>query len=123
LQYHLYAYDDAARTQLDGSIIFSWSVDGSQSLSAIPAANRSGDYYMRLTVSDLTGRTSQQDFALHVTPVADVPLLTVPPTIAATLDSGAFALNFSADLQDTDGSEALAIAISGLPAELSLNHG
>lgn len=113
----------SAGTNLGGGV---WQLTPAQlaGLSLIPAANMSGT--INLTVSATsseagTTATASSPLVVTVTGVADAPNLSVVP--ATGVENTPVALNISASLTDTDGSETLAITISGIPAGASLSAG
>ncbi len=104
----------------------SWTLTQAQlsGLNLISPANWSGSLNLSVAVtSSENGFSSTTSAALPVTiaGVADTPLLTVAP-VSGNEDT-AIALNISAALVDTDGSETLAISISGVPSGATLSAG
>ncbi|MBB3020349.1 hypothetical protein FHR70_003430 [Microvirga lupini] len=71
--------------------------------------------------SNGTTATTDRPFHVTVTDVSDTPLLTTRD--ASGLEDTSIALDLSASLTDTDGSEVLSIRIQGVPADASLSHG
>ncbi|MBX9683731.1 MAG: tandem-95 repeat protein [Hyphomicrobium sp.] len=110
-----------------------------------PTANASGADFFLVNVKDAYGATAQQRVDVTVSAVADQPTLTVvspviipevplpPADIVAILlagtgeddqwDNVTVALNISSSLVDTDGSEALALRITDVPAGGTLSAG
>ncbi|MBP2228765.1 putative component of type VI protein secretion system [Azospirillum agricola] len=87
-------------------------------------ANYSGDFQLTTTVKLVGGLiTINKDIAVHVAPVADLPVLSVGATVNGTEDQ-AIGLNISGSLLDLDGSESLSFTVAGLPvgARLSAGH-
>ncbi|WP_143268948.1 Ig-like domain-containing protein [Azospirillum agricola] len=87
-------------------------------------ANYSGDFQLTASVKLVGGLiTLNKDIAVHVTPVADLPVLSVGATINGVEDQ-AIGLNISGSLLDIDGSESITgLVVSGLPVGATLNHG
>lgn len=113
----------SAGTDLGGGV---WQLTPAQlsGLTLTPVANMSGT--LNLTVSATsteagTSATSTSSMTVTVAGVADAPVVTAPP--AAGVENTPVALNISASLSDTDGSESLTITISGVPAGASLSAG
>ncbi|WP_201837001.1 Ig-like domain-containing protein [Microvirga zambiensis] len=105
-----------------------WSVDPAHlgSLNFVPPPNKYGTY--TLTVEATTREASNGDtlatsrtIAISVAPSADAPVVTVHD--ATGNEDGRIALNLSASLTDTDGSEVLSIVIEGLPEGARLSAG
>ncbi|MBA1157363.1 Ig-like domain-containing protein [Microvirga mediterraneensis] len=105
-----------------------WSVDPAQiaSLQFVPPANSHGTY--QLTVTATTQERSNDDthetqrtIAVTVAPKADAPTVTVHD--ASGQEDGTIALDVSAALVDTDGSEVLSVVIQGLPEGARLSKG
>ncbi len=61
-------------------------------------------------------------FDVQVIAVADQPLLTVPAELSFSEDQPAL-FSIATNLQDTDGSEMLAVVLSGVPAGATLSDG
>ena len=93
-------------------------------LTLTPPANWSGSVGLSVTATSAeagTTATLSSTLPLTITGVADAPTLSV---IAATgAEDTAIALHINAALTDTDGSEALAIIIAGLPSGATLSAG
>jgi large repetitive protein len=104
-----------------------WSLTPGQltGLTIMPPANFAGTMNLSVTAistepdGDAATRTSP--LTVTVTPVADAPTLTVKA--AAGNEDTAISLNIAAALTDTDGSESLAIKITGVPSGATLSAG
>ncbi|WP_284198481.1 tandem-95 repeat protein [Azospirillum oryzae] len=92
-------------------------------LSLTPPSNSDADFTLGIEVVSGTGNThTSLTQAVTVTAVADNPLLTVQA--ASGNEDTAIALDITAALADTDGSEVLAsIVIEGVPTGASLSAG
>ncbi|WP_343049634.1 tandem-95 repeat protein [Azospirillum melinis] len=94
-------------------------------LKLTPPANYSGTVTLTVEAASQDGTAapawSTKSFSVTYTAVADAPTVTVHDTTGA--EDTAIALNLSASLVDTDGSETMAVILSGLPAGAVLNHG
>ena len=94
-------------------------------LKLVPPANYSGTATVKVEATSQDGTaapvtwTSSHDVTYKA--VADAPKLTVHDATGA--EDTAIALNVSANLMDTDGSETMAVILSGLPAGAVLNKG
>ena len=94
-----------------------------------PPANFSGAIALTVAAdgvgSDGVTRSSTAPLSVAVTAVADQPALSAPPALSlqASSTGGAVALNLAAALTDTDGSEKLALTVSGVPAGATLSAG
>ncbi|MES2729487.1 MAG: Ig-like domain-containing protein [Pseudomonadota bacterium] len=104
-----------------------WSLSPAQLAGLIltPPANFSGIIALQVsavsTENNGTHTVINVPVSVTVTPVADVPIL---GTVAAIgREDTAIALNISAALNDTDGSETLSVTISGVPAGATLSAG
>ncbi|NYZ23140.1 hypothetical protein HND93_25815, partial [Azospirillum sp. ROY-1-1-2] len=105
----------------------SWTLAAAdlEALTISPPAHYSGT--MALTVaatateSDGSTATTTTAMAVTVTPVADAPVLEVAD--ATGVEDSAIALDLSAALTDTDGSETLSVSVSGLPDGATLSAG
>ncbi len=113
----------SAGTNMGGGI---WQLTPAQltGLTITPASHMSGT--LNLSVSAIsseagTTATTTSPLIVTVTGVADAPTVTAPP--ASGVENSPVALNIAASLTDTDGSETLAITISGVPAGASLSAG
>ncbi|WP_434623080.1 tandem-95 repeat protein [Azospirillum sp. B2RO_4] len=92
-------------------------------LSLTPPSNSDADFTLGIDVVTNSGNThTSLTQAVTVTAVADSPLLTVQA--ASGNEDTAIALDITAALADTDGSEVLAsIVIDGVPSGASLSAG
>ncbi|NYZ24288.1 tandem-95 repeat protein, partial [Azospirillum oleiclasticum] len=105
----------------------SWTLTASEldGLTITPPANFAGEIALTVTAtsveSDGTTATSTAAFAVAVAGVADTPVLTVVDS--AGVEDTAIALDLSAALTDTDGSETLSVTVSGLPDGATLSAG
>ncbi|KAA0576911.1 tandem-95 repeat protein [Azospirillum sp. B21] len=94
-------------------------------LKLVPPANYSGTATVKVEATSQDGTaesvswTSSHDVTYKA--VADAPKLTVRDTTGA--EDTAIGLNVSANLMDTDGSETMAVILSGLPDGAVLNKG
>ena len=86
-----------------------------------PRANWSGSDSFQYRVSDGEQTSATYTITINVTPVADVPTLSVQN--ATGNEAAAIPLVIGSALTDTDGSETLSIRISGVPAGVSLSAG
>ena len=98
----------------------SWTLKPSElaGLKVTPPRNISGGMDLTLTATSMerankSTATVSSTFHVEVTPSADAP--TVRTTNAAGKEDTLIALNLSAALVDTDGSETLSVVLSGLP--------
>ncbi|HXC60589.1 MAG TPA: cadherin domain-containing protein [Steroidobacteraceae bacterium] len=105
-------------------------VNGTRTLTVTTKSNTSGSVTVRLTATDGGGLTTQRDFQLNITPVADAPMVTVAspkapqaPATRSTLALGALGVDLQAALVDQDGSETLTVQVSGVPASLAFSAG
>jgi len=105
-----------------------WSIDPAHlgSLNFVPPANKFGTF--ALTIEATTREASNGDtlttsrtVSVSVAPSADAPVVTVHDATGS--EDGKIALNLSASLTDTDGSEVLSIVIEGLPEGARLSSG
>ncbi|WP_114946278.1 Ig-like domain-containing protein [Microvirga calopogonii] len=105
----------------------SWQVTPEQlaGLAILPPENFSGTINLSLRSTSISpnGSTAIVDspFRIHVDAVADTPVVGVHD--AATKEDQPIALDLSAALTDTDGSEMLSVVIEGLPAGSRLSAG
>lgn len=105
----------------------SWSVDPADlaSLSFTPPSDFAGDINMTMNVTstenDGDTASTSVPFTVSVTADADAPTVSVGE--AAGLEDTAIALDISAALTDTDGSESLSISIAGVPTGAILSAG
>ena len=110
--------------QPDGS----WSVPPADlaHLSITPPVDFAGtiDLTLRATARETSNgstATRNVDFRVVVDDISDAPVVITHD--AAGREDESIALNLSASLTDTDGSEVLSITILGVPAGASLSHG
>jgi VCBS repeat-containing protein len=100
-------------------------------LTLTPPANFSGNISLNVsaTATESTGATAttQSPLVVVVTPTVDAPVISGNTTIVtmAQGSGGQSTINLPvlATLVDTDGSETLSIAISGVPTGATFNHG
>ena len=105
----------------------SWTLTQAQltNLTITPPHNYSGGFDLSVTATSsenaTTASTSPVPLHVDVAGVPDVPTLSVQ---AASGNEGTpIALNISAALTDTDGSETLSITVSGVPTGATLSAG
>ncbi|MDH3240737.1 MAG: hypothetical protein OEO83_08730, partial [Alphaproteobacteria bacterium] len=103
-----------------------WSVDPGDlgDLTVTPPADSDADFTLTLhatTTESSETHTISESFTVTVDPVADEAILDAADVTGA--EDTAIALDLSAALADTDGSESLLVTISGVPEGASLNHG
>ncbi|MGE5539244.1 MAG: beta strand repeat-containing protein [Gemmatimonas sp.] len=91
------------------------------SFTYTPDANFSGNDHFDYTVQDASGAQSTATASFVVDAVADAPTLTVG-NVSGTAGV-AIPLGIAATLTDTDGSESLAVTVSGVPTGASLSAG
>ena len=104
------------------------SADQLNGLTITPPANSGDDFQLTVTATstDLmddgttSTATTTGTIDVGVTGVADAPTLSVLD--AAGLEDAGIALDVSAALSDTDGSETLSVTISDIPAGASLSY-
>ena len=140
----------ASLTDLDGSETLSIVISGVPNGAQLSAGTDNGDGTWTLTQSDLTGlqitppadsnvdfvlsvaatateddgdtATTNANFSVSVTGVADTPIVTVQDATGA--EDSAIPLSIDVDLADTDGSETISdITISGVPTGATLSAG
>src|SRR5262249_31166440 len=104
----------------------SWTLSPAQlaNLTLTPGANWSGATALTVTATSSENGTTASTTAtlpLTVSGIADAPTLSVQA--AAGSEDTAIALHINAGLNDTDGSETLSVAITGVPAGASLSAG
>lgn len=87
-----------------------------------PAANFSGTDSFIYRVSNGQNQSRPATVTLRVDPVADKPTFTIPKTLSGMVGSE-IDFPLKAELIDTDGSETIAVKLSGLPATATLNRG
>src|SRR4029079_18907291 len=124
------------------SLTDTWTLTSAQlaGLTITPAANSDADFTLNVTATSteagpsapgLGTASTSATIAVTVAAVADAPHLDLNSGTGGDQHSGtasgnedtAIALDISAALVDTDLSESLSIAITGVPAGASLNHG
>ncbi len=87
-----------------------------------PAANFSGTDSFTYRVSNGPNQSRPATVTLRVDPMADKPTFTIPKTLSGMVGSD-IDLPLRTELIDTDGSETIAVKLSGLPATATLNRG
>jgi Ca2+-binding RTX toxin-like protein len=85
-----------------------------------PAANYSGAVTFGYTISD-GGANTAGSASMTVTPVSDTPTLTISDASGA--EGAQIALSIASALTDTDGSETLSLAVTGVPSGFTLSAG
>ena len=108
--------------------VTSWNLS---SLTLTPPANMSGTYALDVTATstDSNGSTasSQTSLSVNVVAVADAPTLAGATPLISMVQGGSSTATLNlpvlAMLNDTDGSETLSVAISGLPSRATLTRG
>ncbi len=120
------------------------------SLTVTPASNSSADFALTVTATSTDGGVASASFTVAVAPVADLPTLRVEDVTvvggaeggeggdhiirgshdadviygdAAVIGAATVPLHVQAALADTDGSESLAVTISGVPEGVTLSAG
>jgi Ca2+-binding RTX toxin-like protein len=83
--------------------------------------NFSGIAHFDYTESDGHGGVATATVTIDVAPKADVPTLTTQDAVGG--EDTAVSLSVTAGLGDTDGSESLALTVSGLPVGATLSDG
>ncbi len=115
---------DAGATQsivaVGGATHGAVSLNGDGDVVFVPADDYSGPASFTYTMSD-GALTSTATVSLNVAAAADAPTLVVAD--ASSTGDAAIALSVAAALGDLDGSESLAIEISGVPAGWTLSAG
>ncbi|MFO0996629.1 MAG: Ig-like domain-containing protein [Alphaproteobacteria bacterium] len=107
-----------------------WTLQASDlpGLTFTPAANFNGELSLFVTATSMelsTGATAESTsaFAISVSPVADPPVVVVPPVVSGGEDSP-IALNISAALGDPAATDTFqAVTISGVPDGATLSAG
>ena len=104
-----------------------WTLTPAQlaGLTVTPPADSDDDFALTVTAtSNDDGDTASTVDTMTVTvdPVADAPTLTVTSDVTGDEDT-AIALTIASALTDTDGSESLAMTVSGVPAGAALSAG
>jgi hypothetical protein len=110
--------------------IWSFTEAELQGLVLNPPANSDVDFTLNVTatLTDSSGHSasSSAQFEVHLDAVADRPIINAAggnETGISGAEDQVIALNLEATLADTDGSETLAVTISGLPLGASLSAG
>ena len=141
---------DTTRLDTDGSELVSITADGLPDGAVLSAGSRNDDGSWNLTIDELKGLTvtpsadSDKDFTIHFTATTverengntAVSEFSVPVSVAAVVDGvtvesaavtgredTAIALDISATIGDSDGSEASTVTISGVPVGAVLSAG
>jgi hypothetical protein len=105
----------------EGQVIDKTLVDGG-SLTFEPDAHWSGETSLRFSASDGDlWSESQGEFGIAVTGVADDAVLTAGDV--SGFEDSPIALDLSASVTDTDGSETVSVTVSGVPEGASLSAG
>ena len=111
----------------------SWTLTAGQldGLTITPPAGSSADFTLQVTATSTetdrdtgvvtTATTGPVAMAVTVTAVADLPGVSV--SAASGDEDAAIALDVTAGLSDTDGSEVLSVTVAGVPAGASLSAG
>lgn len=104
-----------------------WTLTPAQleGLTITPPADSNEDFQLEVTATsteqDGTSASNVGSISVGVTGVADAADLSVGDV--SGVEDGAVALNISANLSDTDGSETLSITIEGVPEGATLSTG
>ncbi len=108
-----------------GNGVWTATADELPSVCILPPADFSGDIPLTLSVTttedDGDSATVTEGFTVSVEAVADTPDLEL--NNAQGLEDNAVALDLSAALTDTDGSESLSITVSDIPEGVTLSAG
>ena len=105
--------------------------NGDDTWTVNPDADWSGSVQLSFDISDGSATVASL-INLTVTPDADAPVITIDASASAdpaydyqvtSVEDTAIPLNLSSSLTDTDGSETLALSLSGIPAGFSLTDG
>jgi hypothetical protein len=112
----------AGNTTVDVS---DWSLSN---LSVTAAEDSDVDFTLKVTATateDANGDESSRSDTIdvEVTAVADQPNLTVPSTITVDEDTNSAGFSVNSSLNDTDGSETLAVVLSDVPVGVTLTDG
>ncbi len=106
----------------------SWTLTSAQlaGLTLSPASNSDADFTLTVKATATEAENASQAFAtgtikVTVNAVADAPTLTVAD--ASGNEDTAIPLSIASTLVDTDGSETLAVLVSGVPAGATLSAG
>ncbi|HUL05884.1 MAG TPA: tandem-95 repeat protein, partial [Candidatus Acidoferrum sp.] len=113
--------DALTASLLSGPAHGSLALNGDGSFTYTPDANYSGADSFTYRVSDGRGGTDTATVSLTVTAVADAPTVTAAP--AAGNEDTSIALNVTAALVDTDGSEHLTLQVGAIPVGATLSDG
>ncbi|CCH48890.1 Ig-like domain-containing protein [Pseudodesulfovibrio piezophilus] len=99
--------------------------DEASGLELVPPADFSGDVDLTVTAitteSDGSTASSTSSVSGSFTPVADAPDVTVSDATGS--EDGSIALDISAALTDTDGSETISVVVSNIPDGSTLSSG
>ncbi len=105
-----------------------WSVDPSDigNVSFVPPPEWSGSLALSISVTSEEVANGDQatsigSIPIHIEPVADTPFLLANDVSGSW--SSPIALDLSAALNDTDGSESLSVVLSGVPLDFVLSAG
>ncbi|MEM8935350.1 MAG: cadherin domain-containing protein, partial [Pseudomonadota bacterium] len=110
-------------TYLPGIINDNGETGATRTITFAPFNNASGlEADIDVTLTDLAGQTDTLTFSISIDEAADAPSLTLPPTPSGN-ENQPIALNITAALSDTSGTEVLEIDISGPDTGWSLNNG
>ncbi|MFC1673561.1 FecR domain-containing protein, partial [Pseudomonadota bacterium] len=115
---------------LSGGVWTFDNVDDLSGLTMTPPKDYSGTFDLTVSAKGADNTTTTDTSAVQVDPVFDTPTLDlstatgVQTAVSATVDQGgSVALNIQAAETDVDGSEVLAMTISGVPSGASLSAG
>jgi len=104
-----------------------WQVAGEDfdGLTLTPPAHSDQDFDMGVTVisTEATGDQASTDTTVHVTITATADGAQATARDVAGVEDEAVALNLSAELIDTDGSEVISAIVTGIPDGGALSHG
>ena len=106
----------------DGS--YTLTAEQLDGLSITPPTNSNTDFDLTVTATSTDGNSTAMvtgDMHVDVNAVADTPTLSTSD-VSGT-EGSAIALDMSAALADTDGSESLSVTVSGVPEGASLSAG
>ncbi|MBF0453086.1 MAG: tandem-95 repeat protein, partial [Candidatus Magnetomorum sp.] len=84
----------------------------SYTLQLLPSADMYGDVTITIIVTDACGLTDTESFALSITPVNDVPVMTSDTTLTMNEDSTASFILTATDLESVDCSMGITFASS-----------
>ena len=104
-----------------------WTLTPAQlaGLTVTPPADSDADFTLTVTATSTDGSdtaTTVDTIDVTVDAVADAPTLTVTSDVTGNEDT-TIALTIASALTDTDGSEALAVTVAGVPSGASLSAG